>query len=240
MLLRIACLGAIASSLSACSSAREVTAEYDQLIARLNDQDVVVYYFNDIRMVHQTAQDLCWAAALEQALAHQGADVDQGRIVETVFPGSSAHLDRTINAFSLFFTPIFAVPLRDGSEVWVAIDAEGSEMGKFILFSDIFGKKLHSELQAKRIPLVGISTGNGGGHIVTVIGEAFPLSWGNSRWIDQTGESVGFLIYDPLTAKINLLSTEELFNNYVALFYVTTHDSQIGAIFSTPSQFNAY
>lgn len=226
MLLRVALLGVIAASLTACCTARQITAEYTQERASLQGRNVVVAHFKNVRKVRQDTPDTCWAASLEQALAHQGVDTDQERIVKKVYPKSDAVADRTINMFrwrqELFIT---SERLRDGSEVWARSDIDGGHEGP-ILLSSTFARKTAFELSHKRIPLVGISDEKRGGHIVTVIGFAYPIEVKRPT-ADQI---VGFVIYDPLTTEPELLSTEELFKRSAHLVYVTTYDSAGGVV----------
>lgn len=226
MLLRVAWLSFIAVSLTACCTARKITPEYVHARARLNGRDLTVGYFKNVRQVQQAAPDLCWAASLEQALAHQGVDTDQKRIAERAYPKSDAAANRTMSMFGLRLDrSITDEHLQDGSEVWARTDIDGGVEGP-ILLSSTFVSKIYFELQRNRIPLVGISTEHGAGHVVSVIGLAFPI--GTKRLTSD--QVVGLLIYDPLTSVAQLQSTEELFERSVALVYVTTYDSAAGAI----------
>jgi hypothetical protein len=227
MLLRVAWLGFIAASLTACCGAREITPEYGQERATLNGRDVVVSYFKNVRRVQQSSPDICWAAALELALAHQGVDTDQNRIVKRVYPKADAVADRRLNMF--WWRQELSVTserLLDGSEVYARNDLDGGVEG-LILSSSTFTRKITFELVRNRIPLVGITTGRGGGHIVAVVGAAFPSEVKRLT----PSEIVGFLIYDPLTAQPQLLSTEKLFELSTAtLVYVSTYDNAWRAI----------
>jgi hypothetical protein len=219
-------LGVVAASISACASGRKISAEYEHKRASLDGREVQVGYFADVRPVRQLAPDLCWAASLEQALAHQGVEIDQKRIVELAEVESGSNADRTITAFWWRQTLlIFDAPLRDGSKVWVRTDIDGWAELSPILSETTFVRKIARELDANRIPLVGISSGNGGGHVVTIIGAAFPI--GERVAID---EIVGFVIYDPLTGERQLVPVRQLFDVFIAMFYVTTHDSAAAAI----------
>jgi hypothetical protein len=185
---------------------------------------VFVGYFKDFRRVQQAAPDVCWAAGLEQALAFQGVDADQTRILEKVYSLADAKTDRTINMF--WWRQLLSITnerLRDGSEVWVRLDWDGGSTP--ILSIRTFVRKIARELDQFRIPLVGISTEPGVGHIVTVIGFAIPIEVKRVT----PDDIVGFLIYDPFTAKPRLLSANELFKISKGLIYVTIFDSAVGA-----------
>ncbi len=225
--IRVACLGFIAVSLIAgCATVRENTAQYGQEPAKLDSQDVVVTYFKDFRRVKQAAPDICWAACLEQALAFQGVDTDQKRILEKAYPQADTKADRTINQF--WWHQLLLITderLVDGSEVWVRLDMDGGYRGT-ILDISTFMRKIANELGHNRIPLVGITTEHGAGHMVTVVGVAYPIHVERLR-ADQIA---GFLIYDPFTAETQLRSVEGLFRiSTKTLVYVTMFDSGLGA-----------
>lgn len=226
LLLQTSWVGIVAASLIACSTGREVSSEYNQFPTTLNGRDVVVAHFKGVRRVYQAAPDVCWAAAMEQALAHQGVELDQRRLVEMAEEEFGAKGDRRLNLFWWQFAfRIFQAPLSGGSEVWVRTDADGWEIGAPILSVRTFQRKIGRELAANRIALVGISTGDGGGHVVTVFGAAFPI---DDRKL-TIGNTVGYLVYDPLTAKVQLISLRDLFSQFAGMVYITTHDSGIGA-----------
>jgi hypothetical protein len=212
------------SLIAGCATVRENTPpEVGQARAKLDGQDVVVGYFKDFRRVQQTASDLCWAACLEQALTFQGVDTDQKRIVEKVYSQADAKADRTINMF--WWRQLLAITeerLLDGSKVWVRLDMDGGPTP--ILSIRTFVRKIARELSLNRIPIVGISE-HGDGHMVTVIGSAYPIEVKRLT----TDQIVGFLIYDPYDAKPRLKSAEELFEISRALVYVTIFDSAMGA-----------
>jgi hypothetical protein len=240
---RLAWLGVIAVSLTACSSTatREVPpASWGQYRATLSGQDVVVAFFEDIRHVQQTRPDLCWAASLEQALVHQGVDTDQKRLAEEVFPKAGANVSQTMNMFSWQqVLELSQERLFNGSEVWVRMDIDGWSGGTPILSARTFVLKIARELNAFRIPLVGISTTESGhGHIITVIGFAKPSEVGAIT--NPADQIVGFLVYDPLIGEPQLFSTEELFRRFIALVYVTTHDSAAAAIAAQMSSTKNY
>lgn len=227
ILLRVAWLGFTAVLLIAgCAAVRENTRpQFGRAQANLDGHDVIVGYFKDFRRVQQSAPDVCWAASLEQALAIQGVETDQTRIQEKVYPKAEPNTDRTINM--LWWQQLLAITqerLRDGSEVWVRLDWDGG--ARPILSIRTFVRKIARELGQFRIPLVGISTAPGVGHIVTVIGFAKPI---DVKQITTSDDIVGFLIYDPLTAKPQLMSAEKLFKISKALIYVTIFDSGMGA-----------
>lgn len=236
MLLLVSWLGAIAASLSACSSSREipaeeVTSEYEQVATTLNGRPdgrkVVVSYFKGVKRVHQTASDLCWAASLEQALAHQGVDIDQDGIVKEVHFKSDTNADKRIDMWRWRQDlELLQERLRNGSNVWVRTYLDGSYEGP-ILSIRTFVRKIGRELGANRMLLVGISLPEmGSGHIVTVIGAAFPIE--AERLTIE--EIVGFLLYDPLTSEPYLVSSEELFKYFVMLAYVEVYDSLAAAL----------
>jgi len=229
-LLLIGGLGVLVACLAACASARKIDAEYGHFRTFLDGREVVVSYFEDVRLVRQSAPDLCWAASLEQALAHQGVQIDQQQIVALAKPDAEENEDRSINAFWWRqMLALFEAPLSDGSKVWVRTEIDGWAELAPILSDRTFVRKIGRELGGDRIVLVGISSGSGGGgHVVTVIGAAFPV--GVER---LTIDSIaGFLVYDPLTGKLDLVSVQQLFDRFVAMFYVTTHDSAKSAITS--------
>jgi hypothetical protein len=226
ILRRLAWFGFIALSLIvSCAAVRKNTPpDFGQAKAKLDDQDVVVAYFKNFRRVQQAAPDVCWAAGLEQALAFQGVETDQARILEKVYSQADAKTDRTINMF--WWRQLLSITnerLRDGSEVWVRLDWDGGPTP--ILSIRTFVRKIARELDQFRIPLVGISTEHGVGHIVTVIGFAVPIEVKRVT----PDDIVGFLIYDPLTATTRLLSTKELFKISRGLIYVTIFNSAMGA-----------
>jgi len=228
ILLRVAWLGFIAVSLIAgCATARETPPpKFELSQAKLDGQDVDVGYFKDFRRVQQAAPDLCWAACLEQALAIQGVDTDQRRILEKVYSQADAKADRTINEF--WWRQLLSITeerLSNGSKVWVRLDIDGVSRGPILLTSTL-RRKINRELNNFRIPIVGISTERGVGHMVTVIGFAKPIE---VKRVTKHDDIVGFLIYDPLTAKPRLVSAEELFKIFKSLVYVTIYDSAMGA-----------
>lgn len=221
MLVRVTLLATIVTSLTACCTARRITPEYDQAAATLNGRDVVVSYFKDFRRVRQDAPDLCWAAALEVALAHQGVDIDQKRIAQQVYPKADATADRTITMFQWRQDLRLMIErLHNGSEVVVRTDLDGGLEGP-ISTSASLTRRINWEIGHNRIPLVGISTGRGSGHIVAVIGAAFPLE---DRELTPS-RIVGFLIYDPLDGTGKLFSPKELYERFVGAVYVTTYNS---------------
>jgi hypothetical protein len=226
ILRRVAWLGFIAVLLIAgCATVRENTAQYGQARAKLEGQDVVVGYFKDFRPVQQATPDVCWAACLEQALAFQGVDTDQKRIIEKVHPQADTNAERTINQF--WWQQLLSITeerLLDGSEVWARLDMDGG-LPRPILSIRTFVRKIARELSLNRIPIVGISTEHGVGHMVTVIGAAYPIDVKRLT----TDQIVGFLIYDPLTAKPRLMSATELFKISKALVYITIFNSAVGA-----------
>jgi len=225
--LRIAWIGFIAASLTGCCSAREIKPEYGKERARLNGQDVVVLYFKNLRRVQQSAPDLCWAASLELALAHQGVDTEQSRIANRVYPKADAATDRTLDMFWWNqYLGITEERLRNGSAVYVLNEVDGGLAGP-ILESSTYSRKIAFEIGHDRIPLIGLSTRRGGGHVVAVIGAAWPSGTKKST-VDHI---VGFLIYDPLTTETLLLSNDELFERSTKeLVYVTTYESLGGTV----------
>jgi hypothetical protein len=227
-LLRVALLVFIAVSLIAgCATVRETPRpKFEQAQAKLDGQDVVVGYFKDYRRVQQAAPDLCWAACLEQALAFQGVDTDQRRVVEHFYSQADSEADRTINEFWLRQNFITHERLTNGSEVWARVDIDGGAVPS-MLATSTFVRKISRELNYFRIPIVGISTEHGVGHMVTVVGFAIPIEV--KRQITPA-DIVGFLIYDPLTAEPRLMSSEKLFKISKALVYVTTYDSATGVV----------
>ena len=94
------------------------------------------------------------------------------------------------------------------------------------MLSSTFARKALFELDKGRIPLLGMSTERGGGHIVSIVGAAFPIEI--RRF--QADAVLGFLIYDPLTATTQLKSTEDLFKRFKGLVYVTTYNSATAAV----------
>jgi len=209
--------------LAACSGPREATSDYGQFRAKLDGDDVLVEYIKDIRWVRQSAPNLCWAASLEQALDRQGVELDQQRILQKFYPESDEKEGRTSNLLQWYLSPVFSDRIRDGSEVWIrlVVDHHDYEMYRYDFVSEIA-----DELSANRVPLVGISTGFGEGHVVTVIGAAYPI---DSKWL-TTWRIVGFLVYDPLTAKPYLVSANELYRKSEIIVSVTSFSSQTEAI----------
>jgi hypothetical protein len=235
MLLRVAWLGIIVVSLGACSTPRKILpVPWSSYRATLNAQQVLVREFPNIRRVQQSRQDHCWAASLEQALAHQGVDTDQERIADEVYPKIDPNLDQTLNMFWWEqMLSILEEHLNDGSKVWVRTDIDGWQGGSPILSIRTFVSKIARELDAFRMPLIGISTEPGRGHIETVIGFAMPIEV--KKITSPPDQLVGFVIYDPFTGKSQLVSTEQLFEQFVALVYVTTYDSAAAAIMGVNS-----
>ena len=102
--------------------------------------------------------------------------------------------------------PVMDARLRNGASVWVRLDVfrrtADNPRGRYV-------QAIGRELSSDRIVLAGIGTAPGQGHIVTVIGAAHPI---NTRRLIST-EMLGFLVYDPLTAKPYLVSIKELYKN---------------------------
>lgn len=235
MLLRVAWLGVIAVALSACSTPRQIPpTSWGSYRATLNSQQVLVREFTNIRRPQQSRRDHCWAASLEQALTHQGVDTDQERIADEVYPKTDPSLDQTLNMFWWEqMLSILEEHLDDGSTVWVRTDIDGWQGGAPILSIRTFVSKIARELNAFRIPLIGISTEPGRGHIETIIGFAVPVEVKNIT--SPPDQLVGFVTYDPYSGKSQLVSTEQLFEQFVALVYVTTYDSTAAAIMGVNS-----
>lgn len=136
VLLQVGWLGCMVVSVTACCFAREIYIGKEGLAeqrSKLDGRDVVVGYFKDIRVVKQDAPDLCWAASLELALAHQGVDTDQTRIAQRVYPKSDAGADRTLNMFWWHqMLQGWEDQLRDGTPVWVRNDLDGGAEGPIL------------------------------------------------------------------------------------------------------------
>lgn len=240
VLLRAASVGVVAISLLACSAPAPLEAPQPAWAAHrttLNGQPVVVQYLTDIRRVRQSRPDRCWAAALEQALAHQKVDTDQGRLAAEVYSTvDDKNSDQTLTMFSWQQRlSISQVRLNNGSEIWFRTDVDGWSGGAPVLSVRTFILKIARELKAARITLVGKSTGNGRGHIVTVIGFAKPA--GLVTITNPAEQFVGFVVYDPLDGEARVVSIDELFESYTALVYVVTYgsarDAAMGHLSST-------
>ena len=232
LLLRGAALGAVAASLVACSAPVPLEVPQPSWSAHrttLNGQPVVAQYFTDYRRVRQSRPDRCWAAALEQALAHQRVDTDQERIAAEVYSTADKNSDQTLNMFWWQQKlSISEAQLNNGSKVWFRTDVDGWSSGAPVLSIRTFVLKIARELNAARITLVGESTGGSRGHIVTVIGFVKPADV--TKITSPVDQLVGFVVYDPLVGEAQVVSTDELFKSYAALVYVVTFDSAQAAV----------
>jgi hypothetical protein len=201
------------------------SARFSQFPARLNGEGVVVSYFADLRPVRQDAADLCWAACLEQALAFQGVEVTQREIVEEVFPKARPGADRSLDMFWFHqYLSIDRAHRPDGTEVWYRTDIDG-DVDAPILSIRTFRRKLGWELAANRIVLAGLRNPGGGGHVVNIVGAAFPIT---DRTL-QADRIVGYLLYDPSSGRPDLLSDAELFDRCAAMIYVTVYATAAAA-----------
>jgi hypothetical protein len=220
-------LVALSASLGACKVGRPINAEYAQFREKLDGDDVIVAYFKDAKWVRQSAPDLCWAAGLEQALIRQDVDIDQARIVEIMYPrsdGTSGTVSHTTNFINWQFHPVLEARLQNGSKVWIRLDVYRRKASNF---RSRYIQAIGRELWSDRIVLAGISTQPGQGHIVTIIGAAYPL---HTKMLNAS-EMLGFLIYDPLTAKPYLVSIADFYNRMELIISVLTFDSAAPAIF---------
>ena len=242
MLTRVALLCSMIV-INACG-VREVSPEYAQFPAKVHDLDVRVFHFADFRRVHQNKPELCWAAALEQALALQGVEMSQEQLLWKVLGTDRA---RTIGIASwLRDVDGTAVRAADGSKVWIKAEAYtplkrtrlnevadlflgsvtpvvGPKPATGVLSQQDFFDELAQEVSHKRIPLLGIETRAGARHMVTVVGIAFPLM--DPRYTPE--EVVAFLIYDPWTASLQLATIHDLAKVSVAMFPVAIADSNM-------------
>jgi hypothetical protein len=209
--------------LTACSGPRPVSSDYGQFRSTLEGDDVLVAYYKDYQSVQQSAPDLCWAAALQQSLGRLGVDIDQTQIVNKFYPGSDGKESRTSNLLQWYLHPVFKEPIRNGSEAWIRLDIDHHDTD---MYRYDFVAEVADELSANRIPLIGISTGLGQGHMVTVIGAAYPID------VKQltTWRIRGFLIYDPLTARPYLVSSSDLYSKAEYIISVVAFDRQIEAV----------
>lgn len=195
---------------------------------------VVVVRFKDVRYVKQADTDLCWAACLEQALVFQGVDTDQKRILEKVYQNAGSQADKTINRFqwSQYLT-ITRERLNNGAEVWTRLDMDGGGIWPAqslpISSIQIFKRKIFRELDWGRIPIIGISTENGTGHMYTIIGMEIPESKVEQNKPIRPDDIVAFWIYDPLKARRGLFTAESLFEAHDLLVYITLFDTGVGA-----------
>jgi hypothetical protein len=236
LLARVSLLVLTGASLIACCSVREITADTDQFESQLDNQAVVVVYFPHVTPVRQVQPDLCWAASLEQALVHQGVAINQLQLAALVQAEAGTHENPPISLFWWHqLLVINKFQLASGTPVYARCDIDG-DLGGVILLSATMAKRLAFEVLASRIPLVGISTGNRRGHVMTVIGAAFPA---NLRRFTPD-DAVGFLLYDPLTTKSHLESTEQLWAHFGASVYVTTYATMTGAAASNSCSGKAY
>ena len=224
-IIRTIWLATLTIGLGACRFGRNINAQYAQFRAKLDGKDVLVAYFKDVKWVRQSAPDLCWAAALEQALVRQDVDIDQERIVERTYPHSEEAPERTphtTNFLNWQLRPVMEARLRNGSVVWVHLDVFRRQADHYrYSYIEAIGEELWSD----RIVLAGIATGHGQGHVVTVIGAAYPINVKKLNSMDM----LGFLIYDPLNAKPLLVSIDDFYDNMELIISVATFESALSA-----------
>ncbi len=214
---------------TACCTLRPVPEKVDLFRGEFNGKPAVVMRLDEIRNVTQLKPDLCWAASLEQALAHQGVAIDQYGISEFVFPDARSEADRTIDMVTAHFKLRFLqFKGHDGSEVWAHVETDGGPTAPMIHWV-VLNRKLFYELQHRRITIAAIRNENGTGHMVTVIGGVF-ASQKTDKPVDvdqfTRDDLRGFLIYDPLTAREYLVSSATLFDKLDGLIYVTTYATE--------------
>jgi len=214
-------------TLVACASARRVNTELREDRGALGDRPVVVMSLDGVRAVRQEAPDSCWAACLEQALALQGVDITQSQLLKMVYPDAETRNDRSLSLFWWHqHLAITEQRLLDGAVVWCRCDIDGHALAP-ILLSETMAKKLTYELSKRRIPVIGVTTKDGSAHMLSVVGAAFPDNAEPRTW----NTVIGFLLYDPMTTRKSLVSTETLFKHFAGLVYVTTYDGGLAAAF---------
>jgi hypothetical protein len=227
---RRTCLGlAFLTSLATvtgCVSERPSPEHWGQFPAELEGRRVVVSYFAGLRPVRQEAADLCWAACLEQALAHQGVAADQARIVQEVYAKDGGDSNRSISLFWWHQNlSITRDHLTDGREIWYRTDIDG-DIDAPILSILTFRNKVAREFLANRIIIAALRNPDGTGHMVTIVGAAFAITSPTLT----TDRVLGYQIYDPNSGEAGLLTDRELFRRLSALIYVTTYDSAGAAV----------
>jgi hypothetical protein len=212
-----------------CAAPRPVSSDYGQFRSTLDGNDVLVAYYKDYKHIRQDSPDLCWAAALQQSLARYDVETDQAAIIKRFYPESDGTGRQTSNLLRWYLHPVFSEHTRNGTEVWIRLDLDhhGSDMYEYEFTSEIA-----DELSANRLPLLGISTGSGQGHMVSVIGAAYPID----APALTTRRIRGFLVYDPLTAKPYLASTSDLYDATRELVSVYAFDRELeAAVYCGPS-----
>ena len=229
--------GPIFSCPSVAESPRKNEPELEVYKAKANwldDLKVVGVRFKDVPYVKQADTDLCWAACLEQALVFQGVDTDQKRILEKVYHNADSQADKTINRFqwSQYLT-LTRERLSNGAEVWTRLDMDGGGIWPAqslpITSIQIFKRKIFRELDWGRIPIIGISTENGTGHMYTIIGMVTPEFKVKQNETIRPDDIVAFWIYNPLTARRGLFTAEYLFEAHDLLVYITIFNTGTGA-----------
>jgi hypothetical protein len=217
--------GLITESIACTSTVRLFRPALIAGKGRLHGELVNLAVFKDVRRVHQSAPDLCWAAALEQSLAQQGVDTNQDRLLTLAHVDTAPNVDHTLTPFMWQQNlEISEQTSTDGKAVWVRNDLDGGALGP-ILDEETFIRKVYFELDIGRAPIVCVSLQGGGGHCVTVVGAAFS----RADPVLSEGGIKGFVVYDPLTTLPALVSTKELYDRFTTLVYVTTYTSMTGA-----------
>ena len=117
--------------------------------------------------------------------------------------------------------------LTNGSKVFARVDWDGVGGLRPILNPQKFKRKILYEFDHSRLPIVGISTEPGVGHMVTLIGLAMPVGLDPVNF--KPDDIVGYVIYDPFTAKTQLMADEELYKIHKVLVYVTLFNNWFGA-----------